>query len=293
MSVIKEGVYTVPSRVLGVFKYLKSTKKFKDKRDNIYNLLSPTELIRKDEDKDVKRNMLQTVILESKKMGLLVEEDDEINIHPDLTDIDEKSLPSAISSLFFSPINDENYDFGRLCSWYLAQDFRDAPSNWEEAEQKLREQIGADLLGLNDARYEQFEYWSCYLGFSWQHAKKTSDKSRQVTVPDPTVYLKRNLEILFKDSSKKELSIKDFMNRLAKLAPVFEFGVFRDEIEQQLVGIVRPPNFLSPVTSMALFRLQEEGFVRLIKESDANVLVFPDGDKEERISHIILLEKRL
>lgn len=299
MSVIKEGTYAVPSRVLGLFKYLKSTRKFKDSRENIYNFLSPAELILKsienDEKKEevLKREMLKAVILESKKMGLLIEEGNEIIIHPDLTNYDDRSLPSAIASLFFSSTNDENHDFGRLCSWYLAQDFRDAPSNWEEAEQEIVNQIGADFLGLKDRNYEQFEYWSCYLGFSWKHTRKLSDKSRQVTVPDPTGYLKRNLEILFKDSSKKELSIKDFMSRLAKLAPVFEFGIFRDEIEQQLVGIVRPPNYLSPVTSMALFRLQEEGFIKLVKESDANVLVFPNGDKEEPISHIIFLEKRL
>lgn len=287
MSVIKEGAYVVPSRVLGLFKYLKSTKKFKDKRENIYNLLSPTELIRKDEDKDVRRNMLQTVILESKKMGLLVEEDDEISIHPDLVDIDEKSLPSAIANLFFSSENTENHDFGKVCSWYLAQDFRDAPSNWDEAAKKLEEQVGAGILNLNGNRYGLFEYWSCYLGFSWQHTKKGFSC---VTVPDPTKYLKQNLGLFFKDEKKKEFPIIEFMDQLAKHAPVFEFGLFRNEMEQQMEGIVRDPNTLSPVTSMSLFRLQEANFVKLSKESDADVLVVSDGETEERISHIKLLE---
>ena len=289
MSVIKEGTYTVPSRVLGVFKYLKSTKKFKDKRENIYNLLSPTELIRKDEDKDVKRKMLQVVILESKKMGLLIEEGEEISIHPDLISVDEQSLPSAIAGLFFSPENKENHDFGKVCSWYLAQDYRDAPINWEEAEPKLIEQVGIGILGLNDVRYEQFEYWSCYLGFSWQHTRKVLNKCSCVTVPDPTTYLKRNLKILFNSGGKRELPITEFMDRLATHSPVFEFGSFRNEIEQQIGG--RDPNQLSSVTAMALFRLQEEGFVKLNKESDADVLVLPDGGEGKRITHIILLEK--
>lgn len=289
MSVIKEGAYAVPSRVLGLFKYLKSTKKFKDKRENIYNLLSPTELIRKDEDKDVSRKMLQTVILESKKMGLLVEEDDEISIHPDLTDIDIKALPSAIARLFFSSENTENHDFSQVCSWYLAQDFRDAPGNWEEAEKKLEKQVGTSLLNLNGNRYDQFEYWSCYLGFSWQHSKK--DTKKCVTVPDPTKYLKLNLGLFFKEKKRKEMPIIEFMEQVAKHAPVFEFGSFRNKIEEQMLGLVRDQNSLSTVTSMSLFRLEEANLIKLDKESDADVLFVSDGENGKSVSLIKLLEE--
>lgn len=132
-----------------------------------------------------------------------------------------------------------------------------------------------------------------YLGFSWQHSREISpEKFSKVTVPDPTTYLKRNLEILFDSESRQELSIKKFMDKLSNYAPVFEFGSFRDEIEQQMLGNIRFPNTLSTVTSMSLFRLEEEKLIKLTKESDADVLILADGNEERRISHITLMEKK-
>jgi len=309
MSVIAEG-YPTPNMVVAVFKYLKQKKRTNP--DALHNMLSPIELIKsedgkrksleEDQDDEISQNkskdihwMIKLTLNECKSMGLLVQTISGIEINPLLVNKNEADIPSVICDLFFSRIKNvdgenqvwdekENHDFLRVCSWYLAQNCQDAPANWKEAEKLLNEQFGNYKLGMNSVRYPQFEYWFCYLGFGWRHSVKGT---KRVTVPDPTLYLKRNLEVLFE--SRKELPIIEFMDKLAKHSPVFEFGSFRTEIEQKIGG--RDPNQLSSVTSMALFRLQEEGFIKLNKESDADVLVLPDGGEGERITHIMLLEK--
>jgi hypothetical protein len=285
MSILKDP-YVTPSRVKGVVRYLLQTRGKREKRDTLEAVLSPASLASRGDDKEPSRNMVQATVRECIKMGLLEEIQDkaEVTLNLKLRLENDASLAAVLSQLLLDESEyTENHDFAKVLAWYLAQDFFDAPGNWQEMEQKLREQIGSSLLELNDARYGQFEDWSCYLGFSWRN----SLMGTQVLVPDPTVYLRQNLKNLFENQTHQQISLDEFISRLSKYCPVFEMGEFREEIEQQ-IGL-REPNHLLTVTSIALRRLEDEGLIKLERLSDTSIWVLTDGSKDPRISHITWL----
>ena len=285
MSILKDP-YVTPSRVKGIVRYLLQARGKREKRDTLEAILSPASLASRGDDKEPSRNMVQATVRECIKMGLSEEIQDkaEITLNPKLRLENDASLPAVLSQLLLDESEyTENHDFAKVLAWYLAQDFFDAPGNWQEMEQKLREQIGSGLLELNDARYGQFEDWSCYLGFSWRN----SLVGNQVLVPDPTVYLRQNLKNLFENQTHHQVSLDEFISRLSKYCPVFEMGGFREEIEQQ-IGL-RDSNYLSTVTSIALRRLEDEGLIKLERLSDTSIWVLSDGSKDPRISHITWL----
>ena len=133
----------------------------------------------------------------------------------------------------------------------------------------------------SNALFGQVADWMCYLGFAWGHALGAN----KIIVAEPTAYLRRNLKELFQGEVQAKLSIAEFVDRLAKKCPVFETGKFREQVEEK-IGF-RLPNHLSTSTAFALFRLQDDGCIQLIKESDADLFILPSGDKEAGFSHII------
>jgi hypothetical protein len=285
VSILTE-LYVTPSRVQGVFRYLLQARGKREKREILEAVLSPANLATKGNDKQPTRKMVRATIHECIKMGLLEESQDkaEVSLNPKLKLEDTSLLPSILSRLVFDELEyTENHDFARVLAWFLAQDLFEAPGNWQEMEQKLREQIGSGLLELNDVRYGQFEDWSCYLGFSWRNSLANS----QVLVPDPTIYLRQNLDKIFEYQINQQVSLIEFINRLSKHCPVFEMGLFREEIEQQAVQ--REPNYLSTVTSIALRRLEDEGLLKLEQLSDAPALILSDGSGDSGITHILWL----
>lgn len=287
MSILKDP-YVSPSRVKGVVRYLLQARGKREKRDTLEAVLSPSSLASKGSDKEPSRSMVQATIRECIKMGLLEENQDkaEVTLNPKLRLEDDSSLPTVLSRILLSESEQtENHDFARVLAWYLSQDFFDAPGNWQEMEQKLREQIGFGLLELNDARYGQFEDWSCYLGFSWRNTLA----GIQVLVPDPTEYLRKSLKQLFESQTYQQISLDELIVRLSKYCPVFEMGEFREEIEQQKQIGWRESNHLSTVTSIVLRRLEDEDLIKLERLSDTSVWVLSDGSKDPRISHFTWL----
>jgi len=286
MSILKDP-YVVPSRVKGVVRYLLAAKGQREKQDILEALLSPTALISKGEDKQFSRKMVQSTIRECIKIGLLEESEDgsEVAINPKLH-LEEALLPAVLTQRLLN-ISDltENHDFARVLAWYLAQDFFAAPGNWRDAQQRLLDQVGEDLLELNDVRFGQFADWSCYLGFSWRN----SLAGNPGLVPDPTAYLRQSLGSLFEGVANQPIPLGEFINRLGRHCPVFETGTFREEIEKQLEG--RESNYLSSVTSIALRRLEEEKLIKLDPLSDSSIWVLQDG-ADSRLTHITWLGKQ-
>jgi hypothetical protein len=285
MSILKVAEVT-PSRVKGVVRYLLQARGKREKRDTLEAILSPAALTKKVGEKEPSRRMIQATIRESIKIGLLEESQDklEVALNPKLKLKDDLSLPSILSGLLLSELeNIENHDFAKILAWHLAQDFFEMPGNWQETEQRLRLQIGPDLLELNDVRHGQFEHWSCYLGFSWQN----NLASNQVLVIDPTAYLRQNLNNIFENQIGQQIPLGDFISRLGKYCPVFETGEFREAIEQQVE--LRESNHLSSVTSIALRRLADEDLLKLERLSDTSILVLRDGSEDSRISHVTWL----
>ena len=93
---------------------------------------------------------------------------------------------------------------------------------------------------------------------------------------------------LFNDRVGAKLLIQEFIDRLAKKCPLFETGKFREIIEVNIDG--RQPNYLSTSSAFALFRLRDEGYIQLKRESDADLMILPKAnnqvDDDGRISHI-------
>ena len=289
MSVLKTALAT-PSRMRGIFRYLLQAPKQRENKEKLTRLLSPDELS-KERNKSAEHPMFDAALRESIKCGLLIADNEDIainfqlskeSIHPQTGD---KLLPDTLVQLFFGDNEDEE-DLGRLIAWYLAQDIYDAPDTWEKVEKLVAEQGVAESLDLkisSNTLSGQAEDWMCYLGFAWGHAL---DSNKKLVVAEPTAYLRRNLKDLFQGEAKAKLSIRDFIDRLAKKCPLFETGKFRDQVEEKIGG--RLPNHLSTSTAFALFRLQDDGCIKLIRESDADLFIFPSGDKEAGFSHIIL-----
>ncbi len=292
MSVLKQP-FATPSRVRGVFRYLLSTKNQREKTEVLEKILSPDELVK---NASSPRPMLRATINEMVKVGLLVKEDEEIAINSDLPDnarnpqLGDNLSPDTVAELLFASNNEDEEDFGRVCAWYLAQDIYDAPGTWEEVEQQVdRQKVGDFLKMSNNVLHGQLDDWMCYLGLAWGHALG----GKRVTVPNPTAYIKRNLQDIFDE--EQEILLTDFITRLARKCPLFETGKFREEVESQVA--LRQPNYLSTSTAFALFRLQDEGYIKLLRKSDADLMLLPkvnnQVDDEGRISHIIWQGEKL
>lgn len=296
MSVLKTGL-AHPSRMRGIFRYLLHAQGQRENRDVLEKILSPDKLLEhlpenkeRSKDKKTSRPMFTDTLNKSIECGLLVKEDKEIAINSNLPEdarnpkLGDKLLPDTLSYLFFTCDNQYEEDFGRVCAWYLAQDIYDAPGNGKEVENLVSEQKVGDFLKMSSERlFVQMDDLMRYLGFAWGHTLG----GKTVTVPDPTAYIKRNLKLLF--NGKQEITIQDFINRLAKQCPLFETGKFREEVEAQIS--TRETNFLSTSTAFALFRLHDEGDIQLERQSDSAFMILPkvnnQVDNDGRISHII------
>lgn len=288
MSVLKTEKAT-PSRIRGIFRYLLQTKGQKENRYVLERILSPDKLV---EGKSPPRPMFNDALNESIKCKLLFEEEEVIAINPNLPEdarnpeSGDKLLPNTLAYLFFASSNSDEEDFGLVCAWYLAQDIYEPPGTWEVAQPQISKQGVGELLKMSSGTlYGQMDDWMCYMGLVWGHALD----GKRVTVPDPTIYLKRNLKDLFNGQVGAELPIREFIDRLAKRCPLFETGKFRETIEANIGR--RQPNYLSTSTAFALFRLQDEGYIQLKRKSDADLMILPKANNEVddsgRISHII------
>ena len=295
MSVLKTALAT-PSRMRGIFRYLLEAPKQRENKEKLTRLLSPDELS-EGRNKSAEHPMFDAALRECIKCRLLIADNDDIAINFELPEasrhpqMGDKLLPDTLVQLLFASDNEDEEDLGRLIAWYLAQDIYDAPGTWQEVEQRVAEQGVAESLDLkisSNSLFGQVEDWMCYLGFAWGHA---SDSNKKLVVAEPTAYLRRNLNNLFQGQAKAKLSIRDFIDRLAKKCPLFETGKFREQVEEK-IGF-RLPNHLSTSTAFALFRLQDDGCIKLVKESDADLFIFPGVGNEEGFSHIIWTEVEL
>jgi hypothetical protein len=280
MSVLKTA-YATPSRVTAVYRFLLAHGRSSVSQETVQAVLSPATL------PDVEtQDMVTVTVQECIKMGLVQHEDGQLSLHPGLPDAarDRKRgaerLPLTITDLMLRG-NYENHDLARLIAWYLAQDVTSAPGDRDTVSSSLGEQVGSDKLELtNDARFGQFKYWICFLGFAWQHARKGSEWM----VPDPTQQLRWRLPEIFQSESR--LSPAQASQRLAELCPVFEGGWLRREVEEQIGH--RADRTLSATTAQAWLRLDEEKVVRVERGSaDAEVYLLPDGGQVIRCSALI------
>jgi hypothetical protein len=292
MSVLTDSnQYASSSRVRGVFRYLLTKTGQRESREKLEKFLSPESLIRGSDSDTATRGMIKGTINECLKMELLIEEregdDTIVAINPELpTEAKSKSkgdglLPQTLSGLMMTVDRDANQNLATIIAWYLTQDAYTAPGNWAEIQAALLQQVGADLLGMNDARHSQFVDWICFLGFAWRHNLKEKD----LLTPDPTVYLRGAMLSIIPQRGGQPIPLGDFILKLGARCSVFETGVYRIEVENK-VRSRETEQHLSSTTAFALLRLQDEKVVELSKRSDAPVYTFPDGNQIQSYSHI-------
>ena len=291
MSVLKTSLAN-PSRMQGIFRYLLHAKEQREKREVLEQIISPNELVKHINDP---RPMFRAALNESVKSHLLIEDDFYIAINPDLPEearsieSGTQLLPNTFANLFFASGNEDEEDFGYDCAWYLAQDIYDTPGTWEDVQEKVYQQKVGEFLKLSSDRlFDQLGDWMCYLGLAWSHSL-----GGKVLVPDPTVYIRRNLKLLFNQQTEEKILLNEFTNRLTIKCPLFETGKFREAVEASIGS--RQTNYLSTSTAFALFRLEDEGYIKLIRDSDADLMLLPKTneriDDNGRISHIIYCNK--
>ncbi|MBW4599608.1 MAG: hypothetical protein KME29_08335 [Calothrix sp. FI2-JRJ7] len=288
----------IPSRVRGIFRYLLAVKNQKQKRDVLEQILSPDKLLERrlseeiSKEEKVSHVMFNETLGQCVKCGLLVKEDDEIGINQNLPEparsreSGDALLPDTLVTLLFASDNADEEDFGLACAWFLAQDIYDAPGHWEAVQTQVsNQQVGDFLRMTSNLLYDSMDNWMCYMGLAWGHKLGT----KRVTVPDPTLYIRRKLKDIFNQEVGAKLLMQEFIDKLAIKCPLFETGKFRDEIEKNIGQ--RQPNYLSTSTAFALFRLRAEGYIEMKRESDADIMILPKAnnqvDDAGRISHII------
>jgi hypothetical protein len=182
-------------------------------------------------------------------------------------------------------------DVIELCqplAWMLAQDvtrFQGDPAGFER---ELRAQTGDGRLGLtNPDRVRQFRFWVPYLGFGWMHSysaeREETEREERFTylVPDPTDYLSRRLPKLCGDPGTG-LSIREFLEALARECPLFPGGVFHEDLASLRQVPELPPATVPSTVALALLRLQDRGELELTIRSDAEGMLLPDGTAAPR-----------
>lgn len=281
MSVLKQ-VFATPGRVTAVYRYLLHADGQEETRGRLEAVLSPSPLL----GTKGTREMVRGVVNECVKMGLVEERDDRVRLHPALPSAarDRQTGAARIGVTLADLLlrgNEENEDFALVLAWYLDQDVRSAPGDWDAFSAAVGREVGGDRLGLtNDNPYNQFDDWACFLGFAWRQAHRGSVR----LTPDPTRHLRWRLPEVFGQPGTR-LAAAPLADRLAEVCPVFEGGGFRREVDRR-TGRRRERGF-SSVTAHAWFRLADEGRVRVEQSAgDAEVFLLPDGDGSVRCSAV-------
>lgn len=298
-----------PARVRAVFRLLLSTEAQRQRRTSLESLLSPPSLpvtkvggdgdVEDEEsgsDRSRSSTMIAKVVSACEKMGLLLQEDEDVLLHPALPSearsgaTADLRLPMTIAALVFDPGNPNNRMLAQLVAWYLMQNPLDPPTNEKAVMESLaRTPALADHFGLQNVSYGQFEDWVCYLGFAWAYSG--ADKKRAIT-PDPTGYLRRVVPRMFEEAGSQTIPLGSLCAKLASQCPVLEGGVVREEVAQ-MSNMRLETNTLSPATSQAWFRLEHEGVLKLVRKADAaNPVLLDDGGEPVKVADVTLVASR-
>jgi hypothetical protein len=281
--------FAVPSRVKGAVQLLVRERGQRAKRETAEALLSPASL--KGEDGVEKLTMVRRTIDECVRLGLFVAHEEFLTLNSDLpaavrsSDTVAVALPGAILDLILQPSDGPNEDLAASLAWFLAQDALAAPGTWGEFAKALQDQGAKDVLNFNGTHYDNFSYWSRYLGLTIVIASPTptSNTLEERLSPDPTVCLRRILREVLPEGGAR-VSAAECLRAVAVRNPLFEGGSIRDAMDQYAPA--RDTKHLSSTTSLALLRLEEEGTITMRMLGDADALILVDGPARRPVSDV-------
>jgi hypothetical protein len=208
-------------------------------------------------------------------MGIVIEDNQLIKLNPYAIlpkDVEEgQFLIDEIMRLIIMESNESNHDIMLLTAWLYCQNAY-SPMTWDQIAPLLDDQTDSNRLGCkNKTRFEQYVYWANYLGFTW-----TMTLGKQsMLVADPTTHIRNLLPVIFAESDT--LKYSEIMVRLAENSPIFEGGRFRGALNAQFSIEQRQPFELSTSTALGWYRLEDEGTVKLLRKSDADMYLFPEA----------------
>jgi len=283
-----DGLYSV---LIAIFKLL--LMKGKLPRQELLDLIAPSTL---DAEQDMAKKTLNRWI----QLGLFQKSAcHEISLVGDKkTKPTIDALPSLSRSLALKPENNFDFleeepqgagDFTRAIAWLLAQNAWKLDSRtWEVIESQITQQCPPGLTILqNNTRWNGLKAWSCFMGFAWT-AKLPNG---EILVPDPTEAVRDTLPQIF--GGAKTLEARFMVDVLAQVIPVLDGGIYRQNLETELMrtqgpNAWRPPpnGQLSTSLSRALLRLQEEKYIKGEKsaDKDAEVRVSLSGRNNQIIA---------
>lgn len=295
MSVITT-VEAVPSRIRVFFTFFEGRPKGEDAR-RVEQILSPEQLRQVnrgdegDDDGTGRANVYVNSLREAQNLGLI-----------ELTDGD-KLRPASLPELSGASADERfiewieprllmpeqaallsQQNFAPALAWLLMQSpLRPIPFA-QAVSASINQEFGTAVQCFDLTSKERFQnlaYWAKYLGY----ATLVQDRS---VVPDPTSAIKRRLSRIF--GGNAELRVEDFLRELSALAPVFELGSVREELEgkSSTRRTEHGAQRLSASTSLALRRLADAKVIELRELSDAGVRIISVGDLQQRVSHVAL-----
>jgi len=264
-------IESVPSRIRGLFSYLLTLEQGIAQED-LEMILSPRIL-------QDNQNCARKTIKKAQELKLIeINNDKIITLHPELlenernpkdTGLVTELLPSIITRLAFTNQNNsDNEDLGLAISWVLTRSPLDTPLDWSQADIKLRDlntskgiNIPRHALGIeNTATFGNLKHWITYLGFA-----REEDSA---LVSDSTIAIRKGLKTVLPDKNTKDLS--NVIKTLAKILPVIDGGRHNLSLLDRYPNLIKPTNGrLSSSLSMALFRLKEEGYIKLEHRADS------------------------
>ena len=172
--------------------------------------------------------------------------------------------------------SERNDDLGYVLAWWLAQPLVDVPPTPSDIATEWRSVIDVeaipwrsqdgDPLAVNEDRARQMRLWAVYFGLGWEHgpsARRTPELQ-----PDPTRLLRRVLKGQLPEDGTEE-RVDEVWGSVAAAAPFLDKGGYSMTLQEVGVLETEEGRSFSQSVSMALLRLEDEGFLRLIASGDA------------------------
>ena len=184
-------------------------------------------------------------------------------------------------------------DLTRGAAWLLDQNLDVRLVSYRQAESLAAKQLGNSQLVLqNDTRWKPLVDWMFFLGLGIK-APDDSPRARQTEEPptvlvlDPAEAVSDLLPQIFSETA--ELPQGVFLDHLAKLLPVTDSGIFRQQVEARLAAGWSGPakGRHSPSLSRALLHLESDRRIKLLEKSDSAPIELWFGANETmKVTHI-------
>lgn len=300
MSIITTAP-AVPSRLFTLYASLVD-RPDGESRDTFERWATPSPLATRgsqEDEGDPSTSLLVSALSEARRIGIVTETDGKIRVNPEArpkkghhADL-EDAFRGFVSSIVLDTeraMESQQDGFMMALSWFLGKSpfvglaFTDGP------QAKLKHELGennykkTELTSIN--RYQNFLYWAWYLGFATftgGSRDQGDGKDTRYVLPNPIKAIERVLPSIF--AADASLPAETFFARLAKILPVLEGGVVREEVESwgNVLGY-SDGRRVSAATSFALQRLKARRTITFDAEADSAPVFLDLGEREERVA---------